>query len=155
MSHRPRPTLEQLERYAEAFNRSQTLKHFGVKVHFPDTETAEAVLDPIRPEQRGGLGTDAVNGGVLAALFDLAIGCTPALIDPTRKTATVQLSMHFMRGVRGNRLVVRAKLERAGGLLAFATAAIFDEQGNECAICSGMARLTEEKWASGESPAIN
>ncbi len=155
MSEKPKPTLEQLARYAEQFNRSQTLKHFGVRVSFPDLNTVEAVLDPIRPEQRGGLGSDAVNGGVLAAMFDLAIGCTPALIDPTRKTATVQLSMHFMRALKGSKLIARGKLERAGGLLAFSSATLFDEQGSACAICSGMARLSEEKWQSGESPAIN
>ena len=59
-----RPTLEQLARYSEAFNQSTTLGHFGMKVRFPDLDTVEVTLDPVRPEQRGGLGSDAVNGGV-------------------------------------------------------------------------------------------
>lgn len=149
------PTAEQLARYAELFNRSKTMEHFGVKIRFPDLKTVEAVLDPIRPEQRGGLGSDAVNGGVLAALFDLTVGCAPATIDPTRRSATVQLSMNFMRGVRGNKLVARAHVERAGSVLIFCSSEIFDEQGALCANCTGMVRLGELKWASGESPAIN
>lgn len=76
----PKPTPEQLARYAAAFNESETLKHFGVKVGFPDPETCEVVLDPVQQSQRGGLGSDAVNGGVLAAIFDLVIGCAPALV---------------------------------------------------------------------------
>ena len=70
----PRPTTEQLARYAEQFNGSKTMQHFGVRIRFPDLEHVEVLLDPIRPEQRGGLGTAAVNGGVLAAVFDLAAG---------------------------------------------------------------------------------
>ena len=105
--------------------------------------------------QRGGLGTDAVNGGVLAAIFDLVIGCTPALVDPSRRSATVHLSMSFMRAVRGNKVVARAKIDRAGELLLFASAQIFDEKDVLCATCNGMSRLSDLPWLSGESPAIN
>src|SRR5689334_9192067 len=104
-----RPTPEQLKRYADAFNDSQTLKFFGCRLTF-DSDKVIVTLDPIRPEQRGGLGTDAVNGGVLAALFDLAIGCTPALVDPSRRTATISLSMNFERAVVRNKLRVEAKI---------------------------------------------
>lgn len=152
---KPRPTLEQLQRYADTFNASQTLKHFGVKVSFPDADTVEAIIDDIKPEQRGGLGTDAINGGVLAAIFDLAIGCTPALIDPTRRSATVHLSINFMRAVRGQKLVARSKIDRAGDVLLFASAQILDEKGVLCATATGMSRLSDLPWAGGESPAIN
>jgi uncharacterized protein (TIGR00369 family) len=150
-----KPTLEMLNRYAELFNASKTMEHFGVKIRFPDLHTVEAVLDPIRPEQRGGLGSEAVNGGVLAALFDLTIGCAPATIDPTRRSATVQLSMNFMRAVRGDILIARGKVERAGGTLLFCSSEIRDGQGQLCANCTGMVRMSEMKWLSGESPAIN
>lgn len=149
------PTEEQLKRYADQFNQSATLAHFGVKIRFPDLNTVEAVIEQIKPEQRGGLGVDAINGGVLAAMFDLAIGCTPALKDPTKRSATVQLSINFMRAVRGNSLVARAKIERAGDVLLFASAQILDEKGVVCATCTGMSRLSDLPWAGGESPAVN
>lgn len=149
------PTPEQLARYAEKFNQSLTLKAFGARLSFPDQETVEVLIDPIRPEQRGGLGTDAVNGGVLAAMFDLVIGCTPALLDPTRRTATVELSMHFMRAVGGQRLRARAKVDRAGEVLCFSSAQILDDQGQVCATAHGIARRSEQKWAGGDSPAVN
>ena len=152
---KPRPTTEQLKRYCDTFNDSATLKHFGVKVSFPDADTVEVAIDEVKPEQRGGLGTDAINGGVLAAIFDLAIGCTPALVDPTRRSATVHLSVNFMRAVRGNRIVARAKIDRAGDMLLFASAQILDEKGVVCATCTGMSRLTDLPWVGGESPAIN
>lgn len=150
-----RPTQEQLDRYAERFNQSNTLRHFGVRVSFPALDLVRVDLDPVQPEQRGGLGSDAVNGGVLAAMFDLAIGCTPALIDPTRRNATIQLSMTFMRAVKGNRLHAEGRIRRPGSTTLFSSASIYDEQGVECARCEGVVRVSRVTWASGESPAVN
>lgn len=152
---RPPPTREALDRYAAAFSASRTLKAFGVRISFPDAHTVEAVLDPVREDQRGGLGSDAVNGGVLAAIFDLAIGCAPATIDPTRRTATMQLSMNFMRPLRGSRLVARGRVDRAGNAVLFCSAEVLDGQGEVCATCTGLVRMSEARWASGESPAVN
>ncbi|HZN93318.1 MAG TPA: hypothetical protein VFB81_11475, partial [Myxococcales bacterium] len=33
-------------------------------------------IDPVLPLHRGGMGTDAINGGMLAAMFDFVIGMT-------------------------------------------------------------------------------
>jgi acyl-coenzyme A thioesterase PaaI-like protein len=143
-----------LARYAEQFNQSQSLKYFGVTVGFPSLEEVRIVLQ-VRPEHRGGLGTDAVNGGVLAAMFDLAIGCTPALLDPTRRTATMQLSMSFERPVSGSVLHVRARIDTAGTAVLFASAVLYDEKDQPCARCQGVVRLSKQPWKSGESPAIN
>jgi uncharacterized protein (TIGR00369 family) len=150
-----KPTLEQLAKYAEAFNQSETIKHFGVRVQFPDLETCEVVLDPVLPAQRGGMGSDAVNGGVLAAIFDLVIGCTPALLDPTKRSATVQLSINFMSPVRGDRISARSRVTRGGSTLIFASASIFDAQGNECATATGVSRLSSIPWAADGTPAVN
>ena len=151
---RRRPTAEQLKRYADAFNESLTLKHFGVKVGF-ESDAVVVFLDPIKPEQRGGLGSEAVNGGVLAALFDLAIGCTPAMIDPTKRTATISLSMHFERPVLGNKMRVEGRIDSAGTSTIFSSAKIIDESGNVCAHAQGVCRIGAKTWATGESPAIN
>ena len=48
----------------------------------PDRVVVE--LPEVRAEHRGGLGTAAVNGLVLAGLFDLAVGSTVVLLDPRR-----------------------------------------------------------------------
>lgn len=151
----PRPTIEQLSRYAEAFNQSQTLLYFTMKVSFPNQDTVEVVLDPVLPAMRGGLGSDAVNGGVLAAMFDLVLGCAPALVDPTRRSATVQLSINLMSPVRGDRVVARAKVTRAGEKLVFAAATLVDAQGQECATATGLSRLSSIPWAGDGTPAVN
>ncbi len=150
-----KPTPEALARYADAFNQSLTLRFFGVQLRFPDDATCEVVLDPIRDEHRGGLGSDAVNGGILAALFDLVIGCAPALLDPSRKSATVQLSLQFMRPVRGRRLLLRSRVTRGGRTLVFAAAELLDEQGEVCATATGLSRVSSEPWANDGTPAVN
>ncbi len=101
------------------------------------------------------MGSDAVNGGVLAAMFDLVIGCAPALVDPSRRSATVQLSINFMNGVRGDRITARAHVTRAGEKLVFAAASIFDGTGQECASATGLSRLSSVPWAAGGTPAVN
>lgn len=155
MSDAPRrPTADQLARYANEFNESQTLQHFGVKLSFPEGERVRILLDPIRPEQRGGLGSDAVNGGILAAMFDLAIGCTPALLDPTKRNATTQLSIFFERPLRGRAMIAEAWINSAGKVLLYASAEIKDVEGQVCARATGMVRLTDKPWNNGSSPAV-
>lgn len=153
MSER-RSTPDQLRRYADAFNQSKTLNHFGVRLSF-ENDRCIVELDPIRPEQRGGMGTEAVNGGVLAAIFDLVIGCTPALIDSTKRTATISLSMHFERPVVGHKLRAEAKIDSAGTSTIFSSAVIYDEKGHACARAHGVCRVGTKPWAAGDHPAIN
>jgi len=149
VSSSARPTLEQLARYASVFNQSAAIRPWGLKVSF-SADRVFVHLDEVKPEQRGGLGTDAVNGAVLAGIFDLAIGCTPALLDPSRKSATAQLSISFMRPVRGNRLRAEAWVDSAGKRTVFSTAIIYDEAGEACSRCQGMAQLGSGRW--GDSP---
>jgi uncharacterized protein (TIGR00369 family) len=158
MSEEPRivrPSAEQLERYAAAFNRSKTLQHFGLELSFPGGMQVEISLPQVRPEQRGGLGSDAVNGGVLAAVFDVTLGCTAALIDPSRRSATIQLSMSFERAVRGSSLRGIGQIDTAGDSVLFSSARIVDERGRACAHAQGVIRMSKLKWKSGESPAVN
>ena len=155
MSDRPaRPSPVALARYAEEFSQSRTLKFFGVKISFPEG-TRVRVDMPVKPEHLGGLGANAVNGGVLAAIFDLVIGSTPALIDPSRRTATMQLSMNFMRPVVGESFHAEAVIDSAGSSTLFASAVIYDARGQICAKCDGVVKMSKLKWASGASPAVN
>lgn len=150
-----RPTQEQLDRYAEQFNQSQTMRLFGARLSFPQGERVVIALPEVRPEHRGGLGTAAINGGIISALFDYAIGCTPALLDPTRRAATMQLSISFERPLRGNAVRAEATIDSIGTSTLFASARMYDDKGQVCARCQGVVKLSQMKWASGESPAVN
>lgn len=153
---RPRPTRSALEAYAAAFNDSETLRFFDVTISFPEgKDCVRAVIDPLQPGHRGGLGSDAVNGGVLAAIFDLLLGCTCALVDPGKRSATMQLSMSFLQPLRGPSLQGEARIERAGRDTVFSNAQLFDADGKLCATATGVMKLSGRPWASGVSPAVN
>ena len=150
-----RPTQEQLERYAEQFNQSQTMRLMGLRLSFPQGEKVVIALPEVRLEHRGGLGTTAINGGIISAMFDYAIGCTPALVDPTRRCATMQLSVSFERPLRGTTVRAEATIDSIGTSTLFASARMYDEKGQVCARCQGVVKISQMKWASGESPAVN
>jgi uncharacterized protein (TIGR00369 family) len=140
----PRSTItrEALERYAEQLNSRVSLQQYGVRIAFPDTSRLTLRIDSVPLAMRGGLGDDAiVNGGVIAALCDLAIGCSAALVDPTKRSATVQLSIRFEQPLRGAHVLGEARVDRATGRLIFSSAEIMDERGQVCTRCQGMVSL--------------
>lgn len=152
----PRPSQADLDRYAELFTQSLSVRHFGARLAFPEGRKVVVTLPELRPEHRGGVGSAAaVNGGILSAMFDLAIGTSAALVDPTRRCATVQLSMSFERAVTGDHLRVEAEVDSHTASLLFATARLYDAEGRMCARCQGVVKLSHLRWASGESPAVN
>lgn len=156
MSDTPsRPLQEQLDRFAERFNQSKSMTYLGVRLSFPEGRTVVATLPEVRPEHRGGLGTSAVNGAVIAGMFDLVLGCTAALVDPTKRCATLQLSMSFQRPLTGDSVRAEAEIDSHGKNTLFASARILDSQGTVCARAQGVVRLSNIPWASGDSPAVN
>jgi uncharacterized protein (TIGR00369 family) len=152
----PRPTQEQLDRFAAQFNSSQALRYLGVRVSFSEGRKVIISLPEVRPEHRGGLGmASALNGAIIAAMFDLVLGCTPALLDPTKRCATLQLSMSFQRPLTGDTVRAEAEIDSHGKNTLFASARILDAQGTVCARAQGVVRLSTIPWATGESPAID
>jgi uncharacterized protein (TIGR00369 family) len=130
-------TLEALNGLAQVWNAGPPMKHFGARLEFTRIDRVRAVIDPVQPFHRGGMGTEAVNGVVLAGLFDLAIGTVGWLTRPETRSATVNLAMVFFRPTLGDRVVAEARLVRAGMNLVFAAAEIADGTGEITARCDG------------------
>jgi uncharacterized protein (TIGR00369 family) len=143
-------TLEALQKMADAWNAGPPMKHFGARLDFTRRDRVRAVIDPVQPFHRGGLGTEAVNGVVLAGLFDLVIGTVGWLARPESRTATVNLSMTFLRPTMGNRVVAEARLVRAGMNLVFAAAEISGSSGAVTARCDGTCAVALGKVDNGE-----
>ena len=115
-------SLEALRTLAETWNVSPPMRQLGARLEFNRVDRVRAVLDPVQPFHRGGMGTEAVNGAVLAGLFDLAIGTVGWLTRPETKSATVSLSMMFFKPTLGDRISVEGRLLRSGMNLIFAAA---------------------------------
>ena len=130
-------TLEALRKLAEVWNDSLPMRQLGARLDFTRIDRVRAVVDPVMPYHRGGMGTDAVNGAVLAGLFDLVIGTVGWLTRPDTRSATVSLAMMFFRPTRGERISAEARLLRGGTNLIFAAAEIFDGAGLVTARCDG------------------
>jgi acyl-coenzyme A thioesterase PaaI-like protein len=125
--------------YAERINSHPSLQHFGARIAFPDESRVTVLVEPVPITLRGGFGDDrVVNGGVLSALCDLLIGCTGALIDPTARSATVQLSIRLEQPLLGERIAGEGRVDRSTGRLVFSSAEICDENGKVCVRCQGM-----------------
>ena len=69
------PTLSegQLAKFEKEWNAHPGMRHMGVRMDFSSPGIVRAVVDPIREFHRGGMGTVAVNGAVMAGVFDLVI----------------------------------------------------------------------------------
>ncbi|HKA36998.1 MAG TPA: PaaI family thioesterase [Thermoanaerobaculia bacterium] len=143
-------TLESLRALAATWNDSPPMKRLGARLEFERVDRVRAVIDPVMPYHRGGMGTDAVNGPVLAGLFDLVIGTVGWLSRPDTRSATVTLSMTFLRPTRGSRVLVEGRLLRAGTNLTFAAAEVLDENGEVTARCDGTVAVAHGKFESSD-----
>ena len=155
MAHAEPLTDEQLAAFAAAWNAGEIVRHLGFQLGFREQRTV-VTLSPVRPHHRGGLGSDAINGGVLASMFDFAVGCTSMLAPPLRRSATVQLSIAFERAVRGDHARCEAWIERATGGLVFVSSHLLDASGAVCARCQGIVSLgpaqSIEQWMRALGP---
>ena len=143
-------TLESLQALARTWNDAPPMRQVGVRLAFTRVDRVRAVIDPVMPYHRGGMGTDAVNGAVLAGLFDLAIGTVGWLTRPETRSATVSLAMTFLRPTRGDRVAVEARLLRGGTNLIFAAAEIFDGENQVTARCDGTCAVAMGKFPKND-----
>ena len=152
MTETPVGPLSDAERAAltDQWNDHPGMRHMGVRVDLSAPDVVRVYVDPVLPEHRGGLGTDAVNGAVIAGVFDLAIGLVGHFNTFGRRSGTAQLNIHFVRPVLGDRFEVLGHLVRAGRTLVFATAELYDETGRLSARCDGIVAVVGESAAEAE-----
>lgn len=148
----PKLSDAELKAFQAEWNEHPGMRHMGATLDLSTPGLVRAVVDPIRPEHRGGLGTAAVNGAVIAGIFDLVIGLAGYLQTAGRRAGVAQLSIQFLRPVAGDRFVVIGHPVRAGQTLVFATAELQDERGTVCARCDGIVAVSGS--AVGAGPAF-
>lgn len=132
---------------AEQWNTHPGMRHMGARVDLSTPGQVRAVIDPIRPEHRGGLGTEAVNGAVIAGMFDLVVGLAGYLHTLGRRAGVAQLNIQFLRPVQGDRFEVLGRPVRVGANLVFAAAELIDQQGAVCARCDGIVAISGKAHA--------
>jgi acyl-coenzyme A thioesterase PaaI-like protein len=145
----PKLKGEQLAAFQAEWNEHPGMRHMGAELDLSTPGVVRAVVDPIRPEHRGGLGTDAVNGAVIAGIFDLVTGLCGYLQTAGRRAGVAQMNVQFLRPVNGSRFEVVGHPVRAGSTLVFSTAELRDEKGTVCARCDGIVAVSGKDVRAG------
>ena len=96
----PADILGELER---RWNEHPGIRRIGARLDLSEPGHVRAIVDPIEPHHRGGMGTSAVNGPTIAAVFDLVTGLTGYLQAVGRRVGVAQLTIQFLRPVNGKR----------------------------------------------------
>ena len=131
-------SLSERVEFENLWNGHPGMVHMGARVDLSTPGSVRCLVDPVRPEHRGGLGTDAVNGAVIAGIFDLVIGLSGYVHTRGRRAGVAQLSIQFLRPVQGDRFETVGRATRVGTNLVFSTAELHDERGVICARCDGI-----------------
>ncbi len=78
-----------------------------------------------------------VHGGVLAALSDAAMGIAfGRTLDSDQDFSTIDLHIHFMRPVRGTKLIAAGEMIQRGLRVGFVQCVIRDDRGKQVASSS-------------------
>lgn len=144
MSDRILDAKERLQ-MQQLWNQYPALQSMNVKVDLADPDCARASIDPVLPQHRGGLGTDAVNGAILSSLCDLMVGLVGILNSQKHRTGTVQLNIHFLKPLRGTQVFAEARATKVGRALVFSHVEIKDIKGTVCVSCEGIASVDTSK----------
>ncbi|MBT8117233.1 MAG: PaaI family thioesterase [Gammaproteobacteria bacterium] len=136
------------ETWAAGFNNLPAMTHFGATLDLTDDRIVRVTLPQVQDHHRGGLGTAAVNGAVVAGMFDCALGVAGVMQFPKRRTGTVELSIKLLRPVLGDTLDFYAIALKSSNSIAFAESELFSG-GRLCAIATGMVAVASDKdWAA-------
>lgn len=140
--------------FEQLWNDHPGMRHMGARVDLSIPGEVHCRVDPIEPHHRGGLGTEAVNGAVIAGIFDLVIGLAGYVHTRGRRAGVAQLSIQFLRPVLGDRFDTVARPARVGTNLVFSTAELRDQEGVVCARCDGIVAVAGSQASREAGPVI-
>ena len=119
------------------FNRSVQLQHLGARIDMSEPLTPKAFIDDLKDIHGGGIGSEAVNGGVIASLADLSLGLLGLLHFKEGMTATAQLTVHYLKPFRSKSISAEAHTQQVVGNRVFGTVELRNDKGDVCAIAYG------------------
>jgi uncharacterized protein (TIGR00369 family) len=140
-----------MEKYRDinvkAWNQGNFYKWAGLEIVEADAGEVRIVLH-VQDHHRGGGGTKAINGGIVAYMFDALLGtCAGTVWDEnTIGQVTVYMNIQYLAMLQAdNQVVGVARVKKRGKTTVFMEAEVFDEAGEVCANCTGIYRLRQKK----------
>lgn len=140
---------EQRRDWAANFNLQAAMQAFGARLDISDETLVTVSLNKIEPHHLGGIGSDYVNGAVIAGLFDASLGVAGALQYLGRPAGTVELSLKFIRAIHGPTVTAYAVALKRADSVCFVEGRIFS-QGRLCALASGLVAVAKVKEGTKE-----
>lgn len=119
------------------YNRSIQLQHIGARIDLTNPDIPRAIIDELQPYHGGGIGSEAINGGVIATIAELALALLGLPHFKEGMTATAQLTVHYLKPFRTKSLVAEAKVQQVVGNRIFGTVELMNEKNEVCAIAYG------------------
>lgn len=115
------------------FNFSLKVKSCGSSVDISILELSEI--------HRGAFGTDSkvgINGAVVSAGFEAAIGVMGLIGFQAQASGVIELSVKYLKILRTNGAIFRATITEKSRNLIFCSASLYDLKGVEVASASGI-----------------
>ena len=146
---------------SEYFNRAMKhafLEALGLEIEERAPGEVVVRLPEVGPEHVGGAGTDALNGMVIAAIFDGALGAALlSLLIARSETegtdikeigqATINLEISYIRLATGSSFEVHGSVLRLGSDIAFTEGKLYDKAGSLCATANASFYIFHDRAA--------
>lgn len=144
-------SAEQRQLWQERLNAAPFTRQFGFRIDMSDSQLLSVHVDEIRPYHRGGLGTPAVNGAILSAMFDIGLGLAGGAQYPERPTGTIDLSIKLMKPTLGPQLRLYAWAVERRANVVFAEAEVHDDTNGVTLIGQGLVGVSTSLERNGGS----
>lgn len=119
------------------FNASAQLKQMHIRVDLSNPATPTVFINEVTEIHQGGIGTEAVNGAVIALLVDLAIGLLGIQHYAEGMTATSNLNINYVKPLIATKVIVKAEQTEVISKRIFGIARVMNEKEEVCAYATG------------------
>ncbi len=123
------------------FNASEFSQRFGFNVTLNDSELPRCEISDIEAFHLGGIGQDFINGAVISAMLDFALGLTGLKYAELGDFATSHLNIDIARPIEKGRFYVLAKTNKQIANKVFSEATIFNYRDEPCVYATGSLRV--------------
>jgi len=153
VTDQPALPLEVVDAFWQRWGSNTFLSAQGLELELGSIGRAVVHLRKPTAVQRGGGGSaDVINGGVIAYMFDAALGCAIASANLARpemrsiaphelRQSTINLDITYVDAAAGSRFEAHGRVVRVGRSVAFADGELRDEHGHVCATAKGIWRI--------------
>lgn len=120
------------------FNDSLQLQQVRAEVNLSMPDRPRVTIAEVTEMHRGGIGGEAVNGGVIAMMVDLTMGLLGLRFYDEGMTATAHLSIHYLKPLKAQRVTFESEITEVVGNRIFGMVNALNEGGEICCHATGV-----------------